>query len=895
MVLVMATREAESVRKSTDNDAEGLNRDPDVKSMTTPKRMVQARLNFKPLDSPCRTPGMETPAKRPKLPGTETPPPAKRPKLPGTETPPPAKRRKLSGENLSETTFPKLDGNACDDLISFDGLEAKEKNASKCCISRQPLLSLTNSAEERRVSEVVIDLTEDTGSAVLASDLGANVSARLSQGKCKRSLDCFHDVVKGDPLAHEEGKSELQVGCQELAKSGKKIDIVTARNVIDRVEPVSTCVGATHGPQMDAPLPESDSETGKEVLPNVVCTPPRSGGEDEAVSRKKVTPTHTSPCEHTVSSPGDDASFNSEEGCSTPENSVQTTPASQHVAKSASSTPKRKLSASAQKKFEEKQRKREEREHALEARRQSLAEEKKLKKEQREVERRRRDEEQRERKEQEERERAEKLKQKEERKERDEQERTEKLKHKEERKKERQEALEAKNEEKRKKEEEKNKVEIEKKQKDEKHKEAFVKFFKKQSCLQNQKTLMPNCGLFAPFEIKANMALAPLCRVLKADCKQLDALLSQQSNHNKYLEELKQRPALTSTATVIEQQEDVIQEIPRMPQDIPEAPEAHGPIKLLYFHENYRPAYYGTWRKFSKQISPRNPYAKDEELLDYEVDSDDEWNEEEPGESLSNSEGEEENENEEEDDDDNDGFFVPHGHLSDEEGASDEENSPERKKVREQLKNKEWVELTKGAKLKPLVPRIVGCTWENGVHNPSASSDMQWLRQFSAVHLETMEEEDEERSKNRHLEDQQLLRELLPHLHGSPISSRDIIKNVQSEWALRTAGSIKALPSKRRLMQLIKQNATYRKHESRPPCWLVHDHVLHSLGMPDLQLMNISVHTHNNEVSSTPKITAFLQPVIDSKHESDVEMPSQTEERGMVACRKPSGRTNSSP
>ncbi len=58
--------------------------------------------------------------------------------------------------------------------------------------------------------------------------------------------------------------------------------------------------------------------------------------------------------------------------------------------------------------------------------------------------------------------------------------------------------------------------------------------------------------------------------------------------------------------------------------------------KFLQFHENYRPAYYGTWRQRSKAINPRNYLQKDEDLLDYEIDSDDEW--EEPGESLSHSE-----------------------------------------------------------------------------------------------------------------------------------------------------------------------------------------------------------------------------------------------------------------
>jgi len=33
--------------------------------------------------------------------------------------------------------------------------------------------------------------------------------------------------------------------------------------------------------------------------------------------------------------------------------------------------------------------------------------------------------------------------------------------------------------------------------------------------------------------------------------------------------------------------------------------------KLLQFHQNYRPAYFGTWRKKSRKISPKNPFKKD--------------------------------------------------------------------------------------------------------------------------------------------------------------------------------------------------------------------------------------------------------------------------------------------
>lgn len=57
--------------------------------------------------------------------------------------------------------------------------------------------------------------------------------------------------------------------------------------------------------------------------------------------------------------------------------------------------------------------------------------------------------------------------------------------------------------------------------------------------------------------------------------------------------------------------------------------------------------------------------------MDYEVDSADEWEEEEPGESLHGSDDEKEQESEDEYEVDNT-VFVPHGYLSDDEGDGDE-------------------------------------------------------------------------------------------------------------------------------------------------------------------------------------------------------------------------------
>ena len=51
-------------------------------------------------------------------------------------------------------------------------------------------------------------------------------------------------------------------------------------------------------------------------------------------------------------------------------------------------------------------------------------------------------------------------------------------------------------------------------------------------------------------------------------------------------------------------------------------------FKFLCFREDFRPPYHGTWSKpVSTLISGRNPYAKDTAYLDYDVDSEEEWEE----------------------------------------------------------------------------------------------------------------------------------------------------------------------------------------------------------------------------------------------------------------------------
>ncbi|XP_021636875.2 chromatin assembly factor 1 subunit FAS1 isoform X2 [Hevea brasiliensis] len=96
--------------------------------------------------------------------------------------------------------------------------------------------------------------------------------------------------------------------------------------------------------------------------------------------------------------------------------------------------------------------------------------------------------------------------------------------------------------------------------------------------------------------------------------------------------------------------------------------------QLLQFDKSYRPAFYGIWPKKSHVIGPRHPFRKDPDL-DYDIDSDEEWEEEDPGESLSDCDKDDEERSleegcsKDEEEESEDGFFVPDGYLSENEGV----------------------------------------------------------------------------------------------------------------------------------------------------------------------------------------------------------------------------------
>ncbi|KAL6258530.1 hypothetical protein P5V15_010487 [Pogonomyrmex californicus] len=352
--------------------------------------------------------------------------------------------------------------------------------------------------------------------------------------------------------------------------------------------------------------------------------------------------------------------------------------------------------------------------------------EKKKKREEEKANRRReREEKQREKEEKERIEKEQKKKEKELKELKKQMEIEQKQKEKEAREEERKKREEAKEEEKRRKEEER----LEAERKKQKAASNFASFFvpKKQEVKLAEEENIVEVRNFMPFEIKADMRIAPIYRRVLSEHEKL--LLDEKCNldldkNELYLEDIKKGrivPRFSSKTWPLETKDD---DIILLDDDNDGSSniitdthnlEKHRP-KLLQFNENRRPPYWGTWQKRSSVLNSRRPFVKDEKWFDYEVDSDDEWEEEEPGESLKGSDDEKDEENTEENEYDVDNeFMVPHGYLSDEEAQADEEEmedmSPQTQKIKLKILGEQF-EAERNAKTYKLKPKIIGCIWQ---------------------------------------------------------------------------------------------------------------------------------------------------------------------------------------
>lgn len=496
---------------------------------------------------------------------------------------------------------------------------------------------------------------------------------------------------------------------------------------------------------------------------------------------------------------------------------------------SSSTTPMKSLSSKQlqrklefEKKRMEKQKEREEKEME----RQRLKEERgKLKQEKEEQKQKERLEKQKEKELKEEQKRKEREEKEQKKKEKDEKE-EQKRKEKEQEKLKRQMEIDEKNKEKLKAEEQKQKAAA-----------AFVNFFVAKKTTKDDKKQELNSSTFMPFEVKSDMRLAPLNRrdFNQEDKENLINELETQDSTKSYLRDLNSGKGLGRSENTwpVEDNDIVIVDIEEdLGESITEQkPEPHKiRAKYLYFRENQRPPYFGTWRKRSKFITPRKPFALDEQL-NYENDSDDEWEEEDPGESLRGSDDEDkENDSANEYEVDND-IFVPHGHLSEDE-LDDEENvafSPESHKVKLKLLKNEFDEEMK-LKRQKIKPRLIGCIWYDKNHTIKDEAIDKYLKPFAILHnngiviKKRLEISMELKNRNKDVSlDKEHVREFVKIIDGNNKKRKVIV-----EEFLKTMQDREVAVKKKYLNKLFKTMAKWCKIEGNSSkkitfSWLISD------------------------------------------------------------------------
>ncbi|XP_053211233.1 chromatin assembly factor 1 subunit A-like [Panonychus citri] len=381
----------------------------------------------------------------------------------------------------------------------------------------------------------------------------------------------------------------------------------------------------------------------------------------------------------------------------------------------------------AKKREEEKKKKEEEKEEEKKRReeeRKKREEEKKKKEEEKEEEKKRREEERKKREEEKEEERKrkeeEKRQKEEERKKKEAEKEEEKRKREEERKKKEEERLKAL-------EEKKKQVEAEERKKA-RVSQSFISFFKRTSTGSESATKKPRIepetatanSIFKPFQLKPFQTLAvyvPSFSKQRFDCDQFEDLVTSQSSNAQdcYINQLK-----SGKINPIKLSKDDLEQIKEENSSalIIEEPTPKKTYKAKFFDlSDIRPAYYGTWRKRSKIINGRKPWARDSQFFDYDVDSEEEWDgEDEEGESIASS-GSDSSRNGV-DDFEMDDFLVPHGHLSGDEEASEgeEEDEDEAPKKHITLIKEEDLLKARSKKVSKLKPIVIGPYWTTDDH-----------------------------------------------------------------------------------------------------------------------------------------------------------------------------------
>ncbi|XP_076250403.1 chromatin assembly factor 1 subunit A-A-like isoform X1 [Rhynchophorus ferrugineus] len=398
--------------------------------------------------------------------------------------------------------------------------------------------------------------------------------------------------------------------------------------------------------------------------------------------------------------------------------------------------------------------------------------------------------------------------------------------------------------------EERNKEKQREEEKKQKTAALFANFFKKSDGVEREKKIEKNNSTFMPFEIKSDMRLPPIRRkILSDEClNKLDEFIKKQNEDASYLKDLKLgkiKPTISfktwpdedsdNDLILLEDDKDLGETICDSTSNVKKMR-----AKFFLFHENRRPPYFGTWRKKSDIIRPRKPLVEDTKYFNYEEDSDDDWEEEEQGESLDVSGDEDDKDIENEQDDyevDND-FFVPHGHLSEDE-MDDEEDaklSPESLKQKLKLLKDAFDEDMK-SKTHKLKPRSIGCIWINKKGDNIEEGIQRYLQPFAIFHSGPIEIKSRceifvsSPDKKKNKTPQELSKEhvllFFKVIHGSRKKKKLLIEEFLTYMANQ---GIQVEVSKANLLRYLKQSATYKKCKENGPLknkygWFLNDDI----------------------------------------------------------------------
>lgn len=207
-------------------------------------------------------------------------------------------------------------------------------------------------------------------------------------------------------------------------------------------------------------------------------------------------------------------------------------------------------------------------------------------------------------------------------------------------------------------------------------------------------------------------------------------------------------------------------------------------------------------------------------------------------------------------------FFVPHGHLSDEELEPDgdiapEDNSPEAQKARLKIMQQEFVEEHK-KKTEKIKPRIIGCIWVRAAHGAQdqcspivwemlSARAMIFAEPITTI-LDDPEDEKVEAASSNTATTKKVkitedgIKELIRLVHGNP-NSKKFLSDEFAAYRKQKYGEVEGYQEFSLITTKIKEIAEYKQSTEEGPmfkvnAWFVKPDILEKYQLSDLPIIN---------------------------------------------------------